>query len=102
MFGLPYHPKREKPAYPHSMVMKVDVHSAHTASLKLICYLAGDNEIYHRYKNTKFYVRCASVSEKRETSSFSQHGDAIGCSLSPYCKYEINQRSFDIWLVAIQ
>jgi len=28
MFGLPCHPKREKPALPHSMVMKVDFHSA--------------------------------------------------------------------------
>jgi len=42
------------------------------------------------------------VSEKREASSSSQHGDAIGCSLSLYCKFEINPRSFAIWLVAIK
>ena len=41
-------------------------------------------------------------SKKREASSSSQHGDAIGCPLSPYCKFEINLTLFAIWLVAIK
>ena len=41
-------------------------------------------------------------SKKREASCSSQHGDAIGCPLSPYCKFEINLTLFAIWLVAIK
>ena len=42
------------------------------------------------------------LSEKIEASYSSQHGDAIGCSLSPSCKFEINLRLFAIWLVAMK
>ena len=37
MIGLPCHLRREHPAIPHSMAIKVDVHSACTASLKWFC-----------------------------------------------------------------
>jgi len=42
-FGLPCHLRREYPAIPHSIVIKVDVHSACTASLKWFydCLLSG-------------------------------------------------------------
>ena len=38
----------------------------------------------------------------REASCFSQHGDVIGCSLSPYYKFEITLELFAIWLVAMK
>ena len=41
-------------------------------------------------------------SEKRGASFSSQHDDAIGSSLSLYCKFEINLTLFAIWLVAIE
>jgi len=45
-------------------------------------YLAGGNEKYRVDKTTKFQVQVTVQSEKRESSSSSQHGDTIGCSLS--------------------
>ena len=44
----------------------------------------------------KIQVWAALPTKKREANSCSQHGDAIGCSLSPYCKFEINWRLFVI------
>ena len=38
----------------------------------------------------------------REASCSSQHGDAIGCSLGPYCKFEITLELFTIWLVEMK
>ena len=49
-------------------------------------------------KIQKNYVWAVLPSEKREARSSSQHGDAIGCSLSPCCKFEINLRSYATYL----
>ena len=43
----------------------------------------------------KFYVWAAVPYKKREAIPSSQHINAIGCSLMPYCKFEINLGSGD-------
>jgi len=48
------------------------------------------------------HVWTALTSKKREASSSSQNGDAVGCPLSLYCKFEINPRLYAIWLVAMK
>ena len=40
----------------------------------------------------EFYVQAAAPSENKIATSFSQHGDKGGCSLSLYCKLEVNLR----------
>ena len=50
--GLPCHSRGEKSALPHTMVIQLDVHSAHIARSKIIFFLAGGNknsciDLYH-------------------------------------------------------
>ena len=63
-------------------------------------WLAAINLSGHYKRN--IYVWAAVLSEKRIASYPSLHGDAIRCSLSPWCKFELNLRLFAIWLVMIK
>jgi len=53
-------------------------------------------------KSRTIHTRAALTSEKREAYSSSHHGDAVGCPLSLYCKFDINLRLYAIWLVAMK
>ena len=55
-----------------------------------------------RQSKYEFYTRTAVPPEQRVASSFSQHDDEGGCTLSLCCKFEINLRLFAIWLVMIK
>jgi len=68
--------------------------------LEIVCHLAGGNEVVRCYKHS-INVCAAVPSEKRIAGYSSQHDDAIRCSLSPCCKFELNLRFFAIWLVMI-
>jgi len=58
--------------------MQLDVHSVCIASLKLIQgRMLSGNEIYHVDKNMKFQIWATMLSEKREASFSSQHGDTV-------------------------
>ena len=86
------------------MMMKMDAHSIFTLSLS-DCLLSGSatsgNEIVMSIK-LQIYVWAVTPSGKRIVMSSSQHGDESGCSLSMYCKFEMNLRLYVIWLVAMK
>ena len=48
------------------------------------------------------YIWAALPSVKREAISSSTHGNEIGCSLRPYCKFKNNLSLYAIWLVAVK
>ena len=70
-------------------------------NLRLFAIWLAAMKLLGHYKHS-IYVWAAVPSEKRITSYSSQYGDAIRCSLSPCCKFEINLRLFVIWLVMIK
>jgi len=81
MLGLPYHPRREYPAIPHSTVMKMDVNLTCAVNLN---------------RKTNFYTWAAMPPEQRVASSSLQHGDEGGGTL--ICKFDIYLRLFAFWL----
>jgi len=70
-------------------------------NLRLLAIWLAAMNLTERYKHI-IYVWAAVPSEKRIASYSSLHGDAIRCSLSPCCKFELNLRLFAIWLVTIK
>ena len=105
MFELPCYLRREYPSIPHSMMMKVDVHSACTTSLKWFCDCLLSGWWWWNFIDKKMNFTLGLLCHPRREyltipySMVMKMDIHLACMC---CKFEINLRLLAIWLVVIK